>query len=56
MTTALASRPWKLSTLATSTPSAPGISLMRSHSNCTWAMYGDCTAIEDAGTPVLDKK
>eukprot|EP00959_Pyramimonas_sp_CCMP1952_P318443 6663436-Pyramimonas_sp.AAC.1 len=53
MTTASASRPWKESTEATSTPSAPGMRFITSRSRSTWAEYGLCTAMEVAGTPAF---
>ena len=51
--TASASRPWKLSIVATSVPAASGSSSSMSLKSCTWATYGDCTTIAVGLTPAF---
>lgn len=55
MITASASRPWKLSIVATSTPEAPGNISSLSLRSFTWAIYGDWTAMAFGDTPTFKK-
>lgn len=55
MITASASRPWKLSIVATSTPDAPGDISSLSLRSFTWAIYGDWTAMAFGDTPTFKK-